>query len=109
MESTADNPTDNVQAMERALVQESPREMREAQEAEELAIEEEMRMTYLGRDPTYNRLIKSMGLTNEMIRHYYEHFHDKVLCSYPSPHEVKDLQAEEEIEVVTSGEKEDPE
>jgi len=109
MESTGDNPKANVQAMEKSLDQEPSTLMREAQEADGLSIAEEMRMTYFGRDQTYILLIVSMGLTHEMIQEYYEHFHDEVLRSYPSPYEEKDLPVEEEIEVVTSGKKEDQE
>ena len=107
MESTGDNPKANVQAMEKALDQEPSTLMREAQEADGLSIAEEMRMTYFGRDQTYILLIVSMGLTHEMIQEYYEHFHDEVLRSYPSPYVLEDLEVEEEIEVVTTGEKKD--
>ena len=107
MESTGDNPTFNVQAMDRALEEGLPIEREEAQEVEELSRSEERRRTYSGQDPTYNHLIRAMGLNHQMIKDYYDHMHDEMLRAYPSPYAGPQTEAEEVVEVVTPGERED--
>ena len=83
--------------------------MREAQGVVELSRAEERRLTYLGQDQTYNRLIEAMGLNNEMIEDYYNKMHEEILRAYTSPYVEQEMDAWEEVEVVTPGERGDPE
>ena len=60
MGSIAEHQIANVQEMERALDQETSTELRVTQGEEEMSLEQETQMTFLGSDPGYNRFIASM-------------------------------------------------
>ena len=83
MGSIAEHQIANVQEMERALDQETSTELRVTQEKEDMTLEQETQMTFLGSNPTYIRFIASMGITHEMIRNSIGQIHKKLFASSP--------------------------
>ena len=85
MESTGDNPIDNIHRMDRALesewledVQEvQGAQVQESQEVEGLDRQEGRRITIMGQDPLYH-LIWQMGLTPAQVEEYYVHMHQEM-------------------------------
>ena len=96
--SIADNQIANVQEMDRAIDQETSTELRVTQEEEEMAIEQETQITFLGSDLTYNRFIASMGITHEMIRNSIGQIHEDIIRISPSAYQEEDLPVGQEIE-----------
>ena len=102
MGSIAEHQIANVQEMERALDQETSTELRVTQEKEDMTLEQETQMTFLGSNPTYIRFIASMGITHEMIRNSIGQIHEVIICISHSAYQEEDLPLGQEIEVKAS-------
>ena len=97
MGSIQDNQVASVPEMQRSLDQETSTELRVTQEEEEMSLEQETQMTFLGSDPGYNRFIASMDITNEMIRNSIGQTLEEIIRISPSAYKEEDLPVRQEM------------